>query len=239
MMYKPLDPVCEVTKLTKIRAAALVCIITSFFFSLGLSYITKPLVRKIYSTSLGFVVNFYFWGIAAWFNLFLVISTYLIMLLLPRNLASKAMVWWAGSILLIVHYYYYTAPVERTTGMFLPLMFSFAKIHMVSWNLYDAGLLSDPEASKYMTDREKYYAKACVEKPGFLDWIHYLYFVSTCGAGPMHEYRDFIEFINYTGDIKSMPVGANLWPALQRFGESIVSVVVFLVLSQKIPATYM
>ena len=158
MMYKPLDPVCEVTKLTRIRAAAFVCIIASFFFSLGLSFTTKPLVRKIYSTGLGFFINFYFWGIHAWFNFFLVVSTYLIMLVLPRNLASKAMVWWAGSILAAVHYYYFTAPVERTTGMFLPLMFTFAKIHILSWNLWDAGQLSDPEKSKLMTEREKHMA---------------------------------------------------------------------------------
>ena len=78
------------------------------------------------------------------------------------NLASKAMSWWAGSVLFCVHYYYFTAPVERSTGIFLSLMFTFAKVHMVSWNSYDAGLLSDPEKSKYMTEREKFYAQACV-----------------------------------------------------------------------------
>ena len=162
VMYCPLEPVCEVTKLNKIRAAAFICIIASFFFSMGLSMIKIPWARKLYSTVLGITLNFYFWGVGAWLNLFLVVSTYVIMLVLPRNLASKAMSWWAGSVLFCVHYYYFTAPVERSTGIFLSLMFTFAKVHMVSWNYYDAGLLSDPEKSKYMTEREKFYAQACI-----------------------------------------------------------------------------
>ena len=55
----------------------------------------------------------------------------------------------------------------------------------------------------------------------------------------MHEYRDCIDLLNYRGDIKSMPIGANLWPALKRFGESLMSVTIFLIIQQKIPATYM
>ena len=75
--------------------------------------------------------------------------------------------------------------------------------------------------------------------PSFSEWIQYFYFVSTSGAGPMHEYRDFIDFINYTGDIKYMPAGANLWYALQRFGEALFSVSIFLLLSAKLNANYM
>ena len=161
------------------------------------------------------------------------------MLAFPRMLAAKLMTWWAGSILCIVHYYYYTAPVERSTGIFLSLMFSFAKIHMVSWNYHDAGLVGDAEKSKHMTEREKHYAEALAGVPSFLDWIHYFYFVSTAGAGPMYEYRDFIDFINYTGDIKAMKVGDNVWYALKRFGEALFNVTIFLILSAKLKAAYM
>ena len=171
IMYKPLEPVCEVTKLNQIRAAAFICIIGSFFLSLGLSYIQQPILRKLYSTIFGFAISFYFWGVGAWFNLFLVVSTYVIMLTLPRMVAAKLMTLWAGSILCFVHYYYYTASVERSTGIFLSLMFSFAKIHMVSWNYHDAGLVGDAEKSKHMTDREKHYSEALAEVPSFSDWI--------------------------------------------------------------------
>lgn len=199
-MYAPLDPIQELTKLNAARSAAFVCIISSFFLCLGLNFIKNPLLRKTYSTTFGILLSFYFWGVDAFLNLFMVLSTYLIMLVLPRNQASKIMVWWTGGILASVHYYYFMAP-ERPVAIFLLLMFTFAKVHMVSWNYYDAGLLDDKEKSKKMTPRERYYAEPFRKMPNFFGWIQYFYFVGSSFNGPCHEYRDFNEFINFKGNI--------------------------------------
>jgi len=75
---------------------------------------------------------------------------------------------------------------------------------MISWNYHDAGIMDDPEKSKYMTPRERHYAEACRKVPGFFSWIQYFYFVGASGAGPMHEYRDFDEFINFEGAVAKM-----------------------------------
>ena len=101
-MYAPLDPIEAALKLNRARSAAFICILSSFFLCLGLNFIRNPLLRRIYSTSCGIFLNFYFWGVDAFLNAFLILSTYAIMLLLPRNQASTVMAWWAGGLLAIV-----------------------------------------------------------------------------------------------------------------------------------------
>ena len=199
-VYEPLDPLQKLTKMNTERTTAFVCILISYILCLGLNFIRNPLLRKIYSTSFGMLLCFYFWGVNAFLQVFMVVSTYLILLFLPRNLASNLMVWYAGGILGSVHYFYFTAP-ERPVAIFLLLMFTFAKVHMVSWNYYDAGLLDDPEKSKNMTPRERHYAEVLREIPSFFDWIQYFFFVGSATNGPCHEYRDFKEFINFKGAI--------------------------------------
>ena len=55
---------------------------------------------------------------------------------------------------------------------------------MFAWNYYDAGIMHDKEKSKYMTPRERHFAEALLEKPGFFPYINYLLFVGGSYAGP-------------------------------------------------------
>ena len=99
-------------------------------------------------------------------------------------------------------------------------------------------MMDDPELSKYMTSRERYYAKSHREKLSFSQWINYFFFIGSA-ITPMHEYRDLEEFINYEGKIKKMPRFGNVLPAFRRFIETWACIGILVLLSAKIKPDYM
>lgn len=98
--------------------------------------------------------------------------------------------------------------------------------------------MDDPVLSKYMTSRERYYAESHRKKLSFSKWINYFYFVGS-SVTPMHEYRDFEEFINYEGKITKMPRFGNFLPAFRRFIETWACIGILVLLSAKVKPGYM
>ena len=95
--------------------------------------------------------------------------------------------------------YYYLRQMGGYT-IVTSLSMHFAKTHIIAFNYYDAGIMDDPVLSKWMTPRERYYAEPHRERLSYGKWINYFYFVGS-SLMPLHEYREFEEFINYEGKI--------------------------------------
>ena len=109
---------------------------------------------------------------------------------------------------------------------------------MLAWNYYDAGIMDDPKLSEHMTDRERYYAEPHREHLSLQKWLNYFYFIGSA-ITPMHEYRDFEEFINYRGNITKMPRFGNVVPAFRRFIETWICITILLILNSQIDREYM
>ena len=84
-------------------------------------------------------------------------------------------------------------------------MINFCKFHMMSVNYENAGILDDESKSKYFTARERKYAEPLRERVQFLDFINYYFFCAASYSGQVHEYRDFIYFINLEKEYNEIP----------------------------------
>ena len=125
--------------------------------------------------------------------------------------------------------------------MITPLLrMNFAKIVMVICNYSDAGDLRQyPWGHKVFTSREKYYAQPLARRLDFFQWLNYFLYVGAQPIGPMHEYYDFEQFINFKGHIAKKPETANFQPAFERFGQAILCCVITVTISKYIDVTYM
>ena len=138
LIYKPVDIVAAKLEVPTNNANFVVCAILAVFLNLGLTCFHRPIRRKCYSTFTGTFLLFYSHGSGALLNIFLVLSTYLIMLILPRNAGAKLMAIWAFTLMISVHLYDHL--VESTgwkVGTIIQV--NFAKVSIIAWNYYDAG----------------------------------------------------------------------------------------------------
>ena len=55
-------------------------------------------------------------------------------------------------------------------------------------------------------------------KPGFCEYWNYVLFICSCTSlGPVSEFRDTMEFLDYKGDIQAMRAFSNFPTAFARF----------------------
>ena len=226
-MYGPVDTIAAKIRIPSSNANLVLCTLLAFVLNLNMIFIRSPTGRKIYSTAAGTFLLFYSHGSGAFLNLFLVLSTYLFMAVLPRNAGAVMMAACGFSIMMTVHMYDHM--IEATgwkVGTIVQV--SFAKVLMFAWNYYDAGIMDDKQKSKNMTQRERYYAEPLKQKPSFFSYISYLLFVGGAYAGPQIEYRIIDDFLNYKGDITKMPRYGNLRPAFRRLVECFLCIPVMM-----------
>ena len=111
---------------------------------------------------------------------------------------------WAFAVMMSVHLYDHLVESQGwKVGTIIGV--NFAKVSMIAWNYYDAGIKNDKEKAKYMTARERYYAEALQNKPSLFSFINYFLYVGNSYAGPQLEFRTIDDFLNYRGDITKMP----------------------------------
>ena len=90
---------------------------------------------------------------------------------------------WAFALMMSVHLFDHL--VESTgwkVGTIIQI--SFAKVSILAWNYYDAGYMDNKQKSKYMSDRERYYAEVMRNKPDFFTFVNYFLFVGCSWCGP-------------------------------------------------------
>lgn len=97
-------------------------------------------------------------------------------------------------------------------------MVCFVKHSIISINYRDG--LED----KGLTSREKKYALK--ELPGFFSYCNFVFNLQSSVIGPSFEFKDWDDFINLRGDYAKMRPFTNYLPALQRFGEALLCIVV-------------
>ena len=167
----------------------------------------------------GFFLVSYFYGSGIILILFFNITAYLVYRFLPRTMGAILMTLWTMFAFFVVNVYNFNTKNQLVGGhgfhVFSALSINFGKHLILAWNYYDAGLLDDPVLSKHMTTRERFYAEPHRKPLSYTKWFIYFFFVGSC-ITPMHEYRDFEDFIEYKGSIRQMPKNGNLRPAFER-----------------------
>ena len=128
---------------------------------------------------------------------------------------------------------------EESLDIDLIFMINFVKIHMIAVNYKDAGLLQNPELCKDMTDREKYYAESLKECVSFFDFWNYMMFCGSSFSGPAVEYRKFDEFINKKGQFEKIPKAKLFIPAMTRFAQMILCLVIVVVLNMSFKLSFL
>ena len=186
---------------------------------------------------MGVFLVFYAYGTGALLIIFLNLITYLIYWYFERNRAAALMSIWTFFTMFSVAVYNYLIGYSGYS-IKTALGIHFAKTCIIAWNYYDAGIMDDPTLSKWMTTRERYYAEPHKKQLSFSKWINFYYFIGST-ITPMHEYRDFEEFINYKGNVTQMPLFGNIIPACRRFLEMFICIGVFVIINSKIKPEYM
>ena len=183
IIYKPVEVISKKFGFPTNNANFVVCAVLAIFLNLGLTLFRNPSARKLYSSTAGTFLLFYSHGSGAVLNIFLIISTYLLMFLLPRNAGAKLMAAWALTLMMSVHLYdHLVESVGWKVGTIIQV--NFAKVSIIAWNYYDAGKLDDKAKSHNMTQRERYYAEPFRQKPDLLAYFNYFLFVGSSYAGP-------------------------------------------------------
>ena len=132
-------------------------VISIFGLSLVLSLIEYPLLRKLFSTTFGFVFGFYIFGPGYVWNLLQFMVIYVVLAVLPREAGAKVGHVIAFATLTMSNLYVFWLGVGKNDFIFRSqLLQNFVKLHMTLCNYNDAGKLSDPEKKKLMTPREIY-----------------------------------------------------------------------------------
>lgn len=115
----------------------------------------------------------------------------------------------------------------------------FMRTVAIMCNYMDAEVLDDDVKGKHLTARERKFAKYLKERPSFEDWCHYNFFLPFSFIGDFYDFGDYVEFINFRGDIAKMRPYSNLLPWLQRWIESTLCWFVFYQLGQMASSRFM
>ena len=136
-------------------------------------------MAKLWSTTTGLLVGFFIYGKQYWWNIAFVLANWVFMRLLPRVQASYAITIFSTISLLWVGIWAKYLKEElrasengSSLDVDLIIMINFCKAHMLAVNYDNAGKLDNPEASKYFTDRERFYAEPLREALAIDDFFH-------------------------------------------------------------------
>ena len=177
-----------------------------FVACLILGQIDSIILRKVWSTASGLAIGFYFYGINYILNIGYILVNYLLMSFFERQLASTLMTVWSGVMLMFVTFsHLWISENSQDLEIDIIFLFNSAKFHMMAVNYSNAAKLEDPDQSKEMTKRERYYAEPLRKRASLMDFAHYFFFCGASWSGMSHEYRDFDDFINKKGDYANIP----------------------------------
>ena len=199
-------------------------VILSFIICLLLGQIGSVPLRKLFSTTTGFLIGLYFYGVLFYWNVFYILVNYLLMRCFERHLASNLMTWFSALGLISASFYHFQIKMGKDSGWDIDLIFmmNFVKFHMMAVNYDNAAKLDDKVKGKEMTERERFYAEPLRNRVHFMDFLHYFFFCGSVWTGMPIEYRPFYEYINCKGDYANIPKLGLIVPALKRFAVTII-----------------
>ena len=107
------------------------------------------MLRKLWSTTSGLAIGFYFYGINYILNIGYVLVNYLLMACFERQLASTLMTFWTGMMLLFVTFsHLWLSENSQELEIDIIFLMNSCKFHMMAVNYSNAEKLADPEKSK-------------------------------------------------------------------------------------------
>ena len=215
------------------EAAWLVGMFSAIIANFGLSLIENPLARKVYSSVISLCFGFFIGGLGFIPVLASMVIVWVVMVTLPRKQARLVgdIVNW-GFLTAVNLYCWWINYGRRDICLREYSMQSFIRSNMTLANYSDAGLLKDKETSKTMSSRERHYAEGLEEVPSFGNWMAYHLALFHCtGTGPALEYRDTMEFYDKTSDVRKMKTFSNIPSVLRRFGEVLLMIVFFVIIT--------
>lgn len=208
---------------------------------LVLGQIKSSFLRKLWSTTTGFAIGFFFYGYLWVLNIGFVLVNYLLMRCLPRSLGSNAMVWFSALSCMSASFYHFHMrdANEAQWDIDLIFMMNFIKIHMMATNYDNASKLDDPVASKDFTERERKFAEPLRNRVHFIDFCNYMFFVASSWTGMAHEYKHFDDWVNEKEGFKDIPRSKLFAPAFSRFGQMLLCVVLKVLLNSNFPIKFL
>ena len=199
-------PVTELAKLgpSETLLAIFLTYLAMFFLSLLLSLIKTPFLRKVYSSSLGLFLGFYCNG----FGFIYVLMSYAVVQLTIYVVPSRRFAYilghlHAGTFLIYGNVIDYQMGLSLKGAHFLiAILMAFMKQNMLLTNYADASdtKVGEDKMSEGLNSREKHMAAILNgRKPGFFEYWNYALFLCSCTSlGPVTEFRDSMEFLDYS-----------------------------------------
>ena len=224
LVYHPVNKLAEFVGQPVDQVQYFAAIFASFGASLVLGRITSVPMAKLWSTFTGLCAGFFIYGKQYGWNIAFVLVNWALMRFLPRVQASYAMtifstisLLWSGIWAKYLKEEFRASEEGSSLDVDLIIMINFCKAHMLAVNYENAGKLDNAEASKYFTERERFYAEPLRKALAIDDFFHYFFFCAVSFSGMVHEYRDFEDFINRKGNYSNIPRHKLLGSALKRF----------------------
>ena len=201
-LYEPLRVLGGILNQDLGNMIYLACMVYSLILCLILGQIRVVWARKLFSSSAGLFLGFYFYGLLYFLNIAWVLLCYLSLAVLPRKLGSNVMFMIAlvGMLTVTTYHWYFSNKVGQH-DLDLIFMMNFIKLHMMAVNYENAGKLKskDEKVRLTLTAREVKFAEPFESLISFSDFFHYMFFCASSWTGMSHDYLHFVEFINLKG----------------------------------------
>lgn len=137
MVYAPSQFFQEALNKQEDEVTYIMCSILTFALSLYLPYIRTPRNRKIYATTLGVLIVFYFTGTNGLLPLMQICGTFVIYKVLPLRAACFLGWWYSFSICFGRQCWTSAHRLDQPVDVKVTLMMNFIKLHQLFCNLHD------------------------------------------------------------------------------------------------------
>ena len=114
--YAPVHLLAELLEKGTDEVTYTICLFVQFFSCLGLSVITSVPVRKMYSTTTGFLIFTYFFGVGIVPIMFVNLTAFVLYSILPRTQAAIAMTVWTFAAMIGSSMYNYLTTTQEIGG---------------------------------------------------------------------------------------------------------------------------
>jgi lysophospholipid acyltransferase len=138
-------------------------------------------------------MSFYTFGIYALVIIPYNMIGYFVMLLMPRKLAPYVIIFTTGGLLTIENYYEMLTE-DTTFNVSVLMMINFCKQWMLALNYRDGA----GDLDGWLNSRER--LRAIKSLPSLVDYVNYMFNLSSSVCGPCFEYKEWDQFINLQGN---------------------------------------
>ena len=192
-------------------------------------WIRSPALRRAYSLFFGVSIAFYTYGVPTFLRVGYIFTGYVQLRFLPRQTSAWTVPFVALVLLTIRSISQTLNGTAADLSVKTAIMIDFIRLAQVAANMADADAIRRKDDA-LVTTRERYFAEPLKECPTLLEFCDFFFFCGSQVVGPPVEYRDFVDFINLKGVYGQMKPGSHIGPAMKRFGQTTLMLILTVVL---------